>query len=353
MLVIIPATVQAQLSFNLIHDPGMSAQALAGFQMAANRWSGVLRDPVTVSLQLGFTDMGESILGGTSSVGGTLPYEYMRLALAFDATSQADLTAFVNLPSTPSVDMLINRTVDNPNGAGSATPYVDADGGANNSTIRLTLANARALGLYDPAGGLTDAFIDFNSRFNFDFDPTDGIDADAIDFVGVATHEIGHALGFMSGVDILDQFSPPTAGPFFADEYTYVSPLDLFRYSAESRAEGRGVIDFTADARVKYFSLDGGDTAIAPFATGSLFGDGRQASHWKDHLGLGILDPTAGAGERLAITGLDLVAMDVIGWDLAPIPEPSTYGLIGAGVLLGAAALRRRPRSRRQHEPAA
>ena len=29
---------------------------------------------------------------------------------------------------------------------------------------------------------------------------------------------------------------------------------------------------------------------------------GRQASHWQDHLGLGILDPTASAGELLAIS---------------------------------------------------
>jgi len=29
------------------------------------------------------------------------------------------------------------------------------------------------------------------------------------------------------------------------------------------------------------------------YATGINFGDGRQASHWKDNLAIGLMDPTA------------------------------------------------------------
>ena len=133
---------------------------------------------------------------------------------------------------------------------------------------------------------------------------------------------------FTSGVDILDGNSPPTRGPFPDSAFTYVNTLDLFRYSADSK--NAGGIDWTADTRDKYFSLDRGATNIALLSTGVTFGDGRQASHWKDNLGLGIMDPTAAPGEKLAISENDLRAFDVIGWNRSSInatavPEPADF----------------------------
>jgi hypothetical protein len=90
---------------------------------------------------------------------------------------------------------------------------------------------------------------------------------------------------------------------------------------------------------------DGGviNTYGATFSTGRNFGDGRQASHWKDSLGLGILDPTAAPGEPLSIDANDKLAFDVIGWNaVTAVPEPSTYALFGVGLL--AITLRRRAR---------
>ena len=121
--------------------------------------------------------------------------------------------------------------------------------------------------------------------------------------------------------------------------FTFVSSLDLFRYSADSTAQN--VIDWTASTTDKYFSLDRGLTAIASFSTGRNFGDGQQASHWKDNLGIGIMDPTAARGELLAISANDLLAFDVIGWNVAAIPEPSTYAMMALG-LAGLGAARRR-----------
>lgn len=111
--------------------------------------------------------------------------------------------------------------------------------------------------------------------------------------------------------------------------------MDLFRYSSDSAADG--VIDWTASTTDKYFSLDNGATELAGFSTGKNFGDGQQASHWKDNLGIGILDPTAGSGELLVVSSLDLMAFDVIGW--TPVPEPSSLLLGACGMLL---AMRRR-----------
>ena len=71
----------------------------------------------------------------------------------------------------------------------------------------------------------------------------------------------------------------------------------------------------------KYFSIDGGQTEIAPLAEGrntATDPDGAgQLSHWRDGLNIGILDPTGGLGEFLDVTDTDLLAFDVIGWDVA------------------------------------
>jgi hypothetical protein len=249
--------------------------------------------------------------------------------------------------------LLINRTGNSSSSSNQVifTPYLDNNGGANNTTISMTKANAKALGL-GVSGTAADASITFSNAFTWDFNRADGISAGTIDFVGIAVHEIGHALGFVSGVDELDYSSPSPAGKYYYDDgFPYVNTLDLFRYSDASVGYGSGVIDWTADTRTKYFSVDGGATQFlnGQFSTGIQHGDGRQASHWKDNLGLGIMDPTASYGELLNITQLDLAAMDVIGWDLVqqqssdPVPEPSTLLLSAIGI--AALGLYRRKRN--------
>lgn len=106
--------------------------------------------------------------------------------------------------------------------------------------------------------------------------------------------------------------------------------LDMFRYSAAD-----GILDLSVGTE-SYFSLDGDVTNLGLFSTGTTVangGDGQQASHWKDGLGLGILDPTAQpAGVLNVVTELDLQALDVIGWNRnlgAAVPEPSSIGLMG------------------------
>ncbi|MGB9989333.1 NF038122 family metalloprotease [Pseudoduganella rhizocola] len=325
--------------FNFTFTPGTSAQARQGFIDAAARWSALLKDNVTIDLTVGFNPLGPGILGQAASAEDFYSYSNFRSALTADITSGHDAKAVAHLAGGSSFDMLINRTSNNPNGPGSATPYLDNNDNANNMTLSITTAEAKALGLaYTPqmVGGCTvtcDGFIQFSSNFAFDFNPHDGIDANAYDFVGVAAHEIGHTLGFISGVDILDFNSPPNGGPYNDAEFIYVSGLDMFRYSAQSAAQG--VIDWTADDRAKYFSLDGGVTVGPEFSTGVTFGDGSQASHWKDDLYIGLMDPTAGQGELLAISLNDQLAMDAIGWDLTtPVPEPSMLAMLALGLLV-------------------
>jgi hypothetical protein len=373
------------LTFNFTPAAGTSQLAIDGFRAAGALWSSKFTDNVTVNINIDFTALGAGILAQAGSTRQNFNYGQVYNALNTDKLSGDDNAAVGSLGNGSTFNMLLNRTSNNPNGSGSATPYLDNNGNANNSTINMSSANAKALGIdglgnaasmsannviaqgFNPRNGTSaeaiqnaedkaamvnavgsDAFITFNSLFNFDFDRSNGIANNAYDFLGIATHEIGHVLGFTSGVDVLDINSPPVRGPFSDDQFTFVNTLDLFRYSTDSK--NAGVIDWTADNRNKYFSLDRGATNIAAFSTGSNFGDGRQASHWKDNLGLGIMDPTAGLGETLAIAENDLRAFDVIGWNRqtavnpnpnpVDVPEPSTFigtfifAAIGADLVL-------------------
>lgn len=329
----------AGVIFNLTDIAGAAptAQARAGFQAAADFWSSKFSDNITVNLDIGFTALNPGILGSAGSENEVYSYSQFRAAIASDITSADDATFSAGLPGGLSFNPYINRTSNNPNGSGSATGYLDNDGDANNTQVRINRATAKALGLLSGVTALADASITFSSLFSFDFDRTNGITAGTFDFVGVAIHEIGHALGFVSGVDILDINSPPVNGPFADNLFNSVTPLDFTRFSAESQTAGAN-LDWTADSRPKYFSLDGGATSVLDnaWSLGKNFGDGQQASHWKDNGGIGIMDPTFASGELGVVSNLDLRGLDAIGFNLSSVtavPEPASVGLLALGSL--------------------
>ena len=332
-------------------NPTLANTVIADFRTAGKRWSNIFSDNVTLNITIDFKPLGAGILGETGSNYAVATYATTRTALNVDKKTTDDSTAVKNLPAGNALSFLTNSS--------SGQVILDNNGSANNVYLAIPTANAKALGLSTPTATAQDASITFSSSFNFDFDPTNSITAGQYDFVGVATHEIGHSLGFVSGVDDVDYYSGPR-GParLNLDPYAVSSPLDLFRYSAP------GILNL-AYGGTPYFSINRGVTSLGKFSTGAFNGDGRQASHWKDNLGLGIMDPTLASGELAKITALDIKALDVIGWDRIPSanpsalgfaslsssagpprhtianPEPSTIGLLSLG-LLGVAAYRRR-----------
>lgn len=316
------------LVINFTPAPGMDPLALAGFQAAAARWTNVLHDNVQVNLNIGFLELEAGVLGSTGSTQELFSYDDYRNALAKDAWSGNDKTAVSNLSTASCLNVIMNGTGTNPSGIGSATPFLDDNCDANNNSIRMTRANARAVGLSDARDDVSDGEINFSSLFDWDFDPANGVDGKAYDFIGVAAHEIGHALGFISGVDILDYNRD---GDYADSEFSYIAPGDLYRCSSHSKKKAAD-LDWSADTRTKFFSLDKCQTTLATFSTGSVYGDGQQASHWEDNLNLGLLDPTAGRGEKLGLSPLDLQYFDVIGWNVNAVPEPGALALFMLGV---------------------
>jgi hypothetical protein len=187
-----------EFSFNSTNE--IPEEATAGLEEAAANWSSLISDEAQIDIDIAFETPTDGLANASSNTVEVSYEEYVQ-ALTNDATSNDDAIALANLPEGNSIDLLTNNTEEN---QGSDEPYLDNNGSENNSTISLTTANAKALGL-DVEDDVADVTITFDSSVNWDFDRSDGIDPGAVDFVGVATHEIGHGLGFTSTMDGLDE----------------------------------------------------------------------------------------------------------------------------------------------------
>ena len=332
-------------------NPLLYAKVTNGFSAAGAFWSSQFRDAITINVDIDYPALAPGTLGSTNFESLAVYYSDVRTALAFDRTSADDRQATANLPAGSSLSFLTNNTL-------TGALEIDADNTPNNYALDVSRANLKALGFYQngfltPNDTTRDATISLSSGYAWDFDRSNGITAGTFDFVGVAIHELGHAMGFSSGVDIVDTVSAPNGNAQFLgtdlDPYAVFSVLDLYRHGARNG----GGLDFAAGgtgANNPYFSIDGGVTSLGMFSTGRLNGDGRQAGHWKDNLGLGILDPTFAPGELGMVTPLDVRALDVIGYDLVVVPEPTAAAFILPAVmaiLIGARAGMRAPRLNR------
>ncbi len=335
-------------TINLRNTGGVTAgsNVYNGFMAAANFWASVLANDVTLNLDVGYAPLASGILGQASSNMTTISAVSAVAALRASATSPLDMTAVAHLPTLSSAGGITVKApsapVYNPTTLTyTTTKITDNDNSANNVLLSITTANAKALGYSGFSGA--DAAITFSSKFAFDFDPRNGIAANSHDFIGVATHEIGHALGFVSGVDLYDLYTNKGLYAnlaFDLNDLAAASTLDLFRYNRSNPTKplaataAAPMLDWSPGG-APFLSIDGGYTpldtgsGIARMSSGFYNGNRRQASHWIDNtygattLGcqtptatIGILDPTAGKCEQLSVTSLDLAAMDLIGWTL-------------------------------------
>jgi len=319
-------------AFNLGIVPGATlaanVPALNAFNRAANQWKNLIADPITITINADMASLGSGVLGQTSSVVLAGSYSTLRNAMVADAADEPDDGIVASLPAVGTFTL--------PTGFG-----VDGN-------VQVTKANAKALGFtgLDAAFGASDATMTFSTNFSFDFDRSDGITPGTFDFEGIVAHEIGHALGFISDVDYVDAKLSQSTTALDVEPTT----LDLFRFADGTANDPATVSNFqtfprnmvpgTAAIFDQINPAFGGATEVL-FSTGATQGDGRQASHWKDNLGLGVMDPTAAPQEILTIGPNDLRAFDLIGYEINQVPEAGSATLLLIGGVLAMAARRR------------
>ena len=290
--------------------------AKAAFLNAAATWESLINTPITVTVDVDFgpTWFGETydadVLGQTDSqvLGDSSIYGEVRDSLLGLATADQRVGVYSVLPvSEVPTDIGSTSYVLAPSALwralGFINPVADPDG------------EQRELG--DPPA------VGFNSKFGYDFDPTDGVDANKVDFDSVAVHELGHVLAFSSntGYKELDRSSPVAVTVWDLFRFRPGATLDTFSTALRILSSG-GSQDFFDGNREVALSTG------RPDGTG---GDREQASHWKDDRltgqYIGIMDPTLADGERDVITENDLAALKSFGYAVgtgASAPEAPT-----------------------------
>ena len=296
-------------------------QAKAVFLHAADIWKSKIQTmgpAITIVIDVDFgptrfgTAWGAGVLGSTGSqqLGNSQGYSDVRNALVTRASSPSEAALFATLP------------VSNvPTDIGTTTGFV------------TPAALLRALGILNPvADPATETqfgsppSIGFNSNFQYDFDPSDGIGPTLIDFESVAVHEIGHALGFSSRVGATELNPGITPS---------VSVLDLFRFRPGTTSGMFGSSQrILSSGGSQMFFADSPDLGLSTGRPDGSGGDGSQASHWKDSIltcfQIGVMDPAIARGERSVITNNDLTAFDALGYQLKPFNSPAFKSTSGS-----------------------
>lgn len=276
-------------------------QVKQAFEHAAEIWESKISNPVTVYVDV---DYGTTFFGEPFSDPGIIA-----------ATSSASY--FFNVSSYPLARTLLVARADNPAETAiyNALPAttVPTDLGAN-SRFGATATLLRALGhpQFPAAAQQSDDApkIAFNSAFQYDFDPSDGISPGKKDFEGVVVHELGHMLGFVSRVGASEVGS--TDGPSILDLFRFRPGVSAGTFGTENRILTTGG-DQVYFAGAESLGLSTGNAQAQN-------GDSRQASHWKDDAltgtRIGIMDPTLSSGKRSEITDADIAAFNTIGWNM-------------------------------------
>jgi hypothetical protein len=288
-----------------------NAPAKAAFLRAAAAWEAVVNSPITIYLDADFgpdnfgSPWSSGVLGATSSPSQTFSYSTVRNQLIAGANSSAKSTTYQLLPT-------------------NSVPVETTSGNVTSSSVSVSHSVARAIGLLPATAQSTDtaARIGFNSATNFDFDHSNGVTSVLIDFEAVATHEIGHALGFTS------RSGAGTNIPAMWDLYRFRSTISDATFTNTPRIMTSGGPELNSQY---YFTPGAAQLGLSdggPSGSTDNNADGNQSSHWRQQsknggVLIGIMDPRIPSGTRRDIMPNDVNAIGIFGYNSATIAPPN------------------------------
>jgi Hint domain len=279
------------VDINLIFDNSTTA-APSGFftamSAAVAQLDTLIVNAITVNIEVGWGEITKNgstrPIGTNTSNGGpdaaeVQSYTQVKSELEANISSEADSSAIANMPAA------------------------DPTGGAG---VYIYPAEEKAWGLLPANGGEIDGSVGFGPNANFNFDPNNRSEPGSSDFVGIAEHELTHALGRASEQQ------------FFAAP----SVLDLFRFSAPGALANGG--------NPAYFSVNGGTTDLMNYDGVSDFAD--WAGSTPDSF-----DASSLHGVENPITPTDLSLLSVLGFDVPVTPSGTTSFSVANEVQLNTA----------------
>ena len=165
-------------------------------------------------------------------------------------------------------------------------------------------AECKVLGLSGVGANdaINDGTVTFASTVSYAFDPTNRAVAGKYDFIGVVQHEISEVLGrvYLLGYGI-----------------NGFAPFDLFRFTNNAARS------FDVDANNSYFSVDNGATVQRYFYTNALYGD---LQDWLTSGPQDSYDAFSSSGKKSVISSADLLALDVLGYNMPTTTTPLLTG---------------------------
>lgn len=264
------------MQIDFAYDPSV-ASAPAGFTAALAYAAGVLdtliANPITVTIQVGWNEIGGVGLGaGDVADGGPLGGTGMTYAAVVAAlrTNVTDPAAQPMLSSLP-----------------AAAP-------SQIGTYYVTPAQEKVWGLMSANSIELDGKVGFGSGFNYSFNPDNQAAPGLLAFIGIAEHEITHALGRIYGD----------------------GPLELVNYSAP------GV--YAKPNTGGYFSVDGGNTNLGQF-NGIPNGD---SADWAASASGDSFDYVTNPGVAGVITASDRALLGALGYSINPAATPSQFLIV-------------------------
>ena len=295
-----PAGSQRAAMLNLVFivtnaPPG----AQAAIDAVEAKLESIFTDNITVTITINFAVLDPNILGSTGSA-TVFPVSYTTLRNGLVNGMDTDDFIQTSLPTGSSIPV---RYDGNTTVVTNETQLI-----VNVATFNATIGFA----------GGNAASMTINSIFPWDFDPSNGVPSNMQDFQSVLTHEVGHALGFTSGIGFGTGF---------------MTILDIYRFQ---RTDGAGnfnpdtLAQFGTTARLVDFNTPDDDANSDTITSEYRMADGTpfQASHFRQQVpSIGNMDPAQANGESFFpdfYQPSDREMFDAIGWDISAIPDDAT-----------------------------